>query len=227
MTYKVNGQHTSWARLHISEKIAPEIRLLTYKASNIEQLKALYSTFDRDKPRTGVHLTRVELVNTAPAHQLWTTTLNIISRGVKLWLYEKQDDQNRCSPAQLAALITSSYAVPFNTIGLFMQSLSKEGYSQAKRSAVIAAMFATYSVAPDAALLFWRDTLEGTNLDKNCARWHLRRYLQSTVIRNYSASKRVVNAEEMYRISIVAWNRWRKGEKVSHLRATDERIEAI
>lgn len=227
-TYKINGQHTSWARLGLPEKSdIPKVREIHYKVQSITALKALYSTFDRAKARTDPHLTRVELVGTAATDGLHYRTISRLAPAVRFWLYPARDEYRRIGPAELASLIANDYCVLFNTVGRYIQTLQgKTADARVLRMPVMAAMLDNFAKVPTVAPDFWTDVAYGTNLVKTDARWHLVDYLDKVAISSAGSEKRSVSGDEVYRYCITAWNRWRKGEKVQTLRPTAKRVRS-
>jgi hypothetical protein len=224
VTYKINGQHTAWARLDRPYEPSPKVREHQYKAPTVEALKALYGSFDRNKPRSDTHLTRIELVGEAAVKGLKAETITAVTRGLRFWLFEGEAFK-RVTPAVLAATITDRYANLFNTVGTFFQNIHGDKNPILKRQPVMAALCATFDKVPTVAPLFWRDVAEGTNLTKGDARWHLCQYLNKTalVASRRQQSAKVVDPEEMYCVCLSAWNRWRDNEQVQKLQAPTKR----
>lgn len=229
VTYKINGQHTAWARLAVPDEPSPVVREIVYRVDSDEQLKALYATFDRAKPRSDTHLTRLELLGTAAADGLAPRTVTRITPGFKLWKYPVREQYARVGPAEIAAVVNQQYAKLFNLVGKFYATFDKNGLAVMERSPVVAAMFETFDRFPSVAPAFWRDTIDGTNLVKSDARWHLRRYLETSTLGKFSnvPGVKIVNTEEMYLTCLAAWNRWRKNEEVKLLKPLDKRTRAV
>lgn len=235
--YRVNGQHTCWMRVNLDEDYfikkgeGPRVREVVYQVESEDQLRALYSTFDQNKQRTPSHVFRALLSGTMQAQDLWPSSLNRLGAGLKHWLYESKD-RWMLSSNDVAQLVTDKYEDLFKIVGLFVQSHDQDGV-WLKRAGVIAAMFATFEKAGGKAPEFWDPVATGLHLeDKTDPRYALREYLSThkQSIKDTSArvARNLTNAEDTYRICILVWNKWRKGEKVrGGLRSTDKRYKAI
>lgn len=228
-TFKINGQHTSWGRMALPSGDSPEVREVAYRVGSAEQLKALYATFDRAKPRTDAHLTRLELLGADAVDGLWAPTVGQLAAALRFWRFEKGEDYKRCGPAELAAIVNEQHASLFNLVGRFFQSLDVTSMPRVKRQPVMAAMLDGFHKVPTIAPAFWKDVAEATNLVKDDARWHLNHYLNNTAIQRSGANtvKKIVASEEMYRVCVAAWNRWRAGEKVALLKPTARRQKSL
>jgi hypothetical protein len=230
-TYKINGQHCAWMRLALGVlDEEPHVREIHYRVSTLGQMKTLYGTFDRAKPRTDPHLVRVELVGTPAAEGLTARAVSRLAPAFRFWKYGDSEDARRCGAAELAAMILADHAQLFNTIGHFVYSIQgdKVAMNRIDRMGVLAAMVDNFARVPTIAPEFWVKVAEGTNLEKDDARFQLMRYLDSVAMQRSGANstKRVVDPEEVYRVCISAWNRWRSGEKVNMLRPTAKRMKS-
>lgn len=230
LIYKINGQHTAVARFAMPETPSPMVREILYATDQLGQLKALYSTFDRPKPRSNSHLTRVELAGSEAAEGLHGATIGLLSAGLKFWKYPDITDYKRIDPAEIAHLAMSDHSQLFNMVGKFYQSLDPDmAKLLVQRRPAIAAMFETFSRYPAESVEFWKNMVEGTNLNKDDARWHLRNYLSTANVdgrRSVKTGKVVVDSEDLYRICMSAWKKWKGNEKVAMLRTTSKRLPA-
>lgn len=235
--YRVNGQHTCWMRVNLDEDYfikkgeGPRVREVVYQVESEDQLRALYSTFDQNKQRSPSHIFRALLVGTPQTQDLWPSSLNKLGAGLKHWLYEWKD-RWMLTPNDVAALVSEKYEDLFKIVGLFAQSHDQDAVFM-KRAGVIAAMFETFNKAGGKAPEFWDPIATGLNLnEKTDPRYALREYLGTHGNTIGSArsvtSKGTTNAEDTYRICILSWNKWRKGDKQrGGLRTTDKRYKAI
>jgi|CXWL01.1.fsa_nt_gi hypothetical protein len=227
VTYKINGQHTCWAVVYMPDNFSMQVREVRFRVANEEQLKLLYSTFDRAMTRSDTHMSKVFLIGTPAAENLWSSMLSRLVSGFKFWHSDDETFRKRASPEQVAALIARDYSQLFNRVGLYIQAHSHE--LLAKRVPVIAAVFATFDKVSSKAPEFWNPVISGIELpSKADARYQLRETLLNAVqgggkFRG-STSKRLLGAEDQYRITLLAWNKWRKGETLkTGLRTTKER----
>jgi hypothetical protein len=227
-TYRINGQHCAWMRFSIPEEGDPStarVRWISYAVPTMEDLRALYSTFDRNAPRTVGHIMKNLLLGSKAADGISSYYLNKLTAGFKLWHWER-DDATSSTPAEVAAVITTQYAPLFQLVGEYIQANEKK-WVQVKRSSVVAALFATFEKAPQKAIEFWDPVVTGLGLvEEKDARYQLRNYISSHG-HTVSKGKMAVSQEEMFRVCIQAWNRWRKGELISVVRSTEKRVKPL
>ncbi len=210
--YKVNGQHTAWAVAYMPESFSLQVREIQYKVDSIEQLKLLYSTYDRLRPRSDAHATQVHLVGTDAAKDLWASMLNKYCAAFRFWYVESEKQRARLSPEQAAGIIQKEYQELFNRVGTFVQEFHPTDI--ARRMPVIAAMFPTFQAVPTKAPEFWKPVLDGLDLNnKTDPRYQLRDFLMKLANRNQSG-KRLYTAEDCFRICLLCWQKWRKGQSM-------------
>lgn len=230
VVYKINGQHTCWAKFY-AEGYEPKVREIRYKVQTAEQLRLLYATYDRNKARTDNHITMIELANDPHIKSIPVRIMNLLASAIRFWMFESTRDRGRCRPQDLASLIKNKYLTLCLSVSNFMtanvNSTSEMGFI--RRRAVVAAMLETFNKIPTKAHEFWKPVCDGIGLDsKTDPRWQLREFLKHAVIHSSSArGTRSVSEDEMYNHCIPAFNKWRKGEQVKCLRATNERVRAI
>src|SRR3974390_1791789 len=90
-TYRINGQHTCWMRVNIPEKAEPvssTVRLVEYQVETIEQLRGLYSTFDRNAPRTVGHVSVCMLQDTHAGRELIKSVISQLVPGFRIFFAE-------------------------------------------------------------------------------------------------------------------------------------------
>ena len=117
----------------------------------------------------------------------------------------------------------------FTRVCLFGQGVHREE-SLIKRQPVVAAMLATFAKDPAAALTFWTDVTFGTNLTRGEPRWLLHGYLARSVLQFSSKNGRdrqVVGTEDMYRVCLHLWNKWRAGAKSEVIRVLATRPKVL
>jgi hypothetical protein len=221
VTYKINGQHTAWAVVYMCEHkpdFAIKVREIKYKVNSEEQLKLLYATYDRLKARSDAHVSKVFLIGSVAAEGIWNNVLSKLVSGFRFWHVELDSERRRISPEQLSAVIQREYGELFRAVGQYVQQNHTQELSQ--RMAVVAGMFATFEKVPTKAAEFWQPVLDGLGLTaKSDPRYALREALLKTATKisgrtGESREKRLMTSEELYRICILSWNKWRKGETV-------------
>ena len=226
VVYKINGQHTCWAKFDFPG-YCPKVREIRFKVDTAEDLRQLYSTFDRNLVRDDKHITLIGLSGNVHLKDFNNTLLKFVVTAFKFWVFATSGERKRCSPQDIAALIESKHLQLFRTVCDFV-SHHVDGKKEAmpmRRVPVVAAMFETFNKVSTIAPQFWQPVCDGVGLDsKTDARWALRALLSAVKL---SANKgRAMTEEDMYRHCIPAFNRWRKGESTLQLRPTKERVKA-
>jgi hypothetical protein len=230
VTYKINGQHTCWAKYYCSD-YTPMVREVKYRVKDEDQLRQLYATYDRNMARSDQHITLIELANNDALKDIPVNIIKFLAPCLRFWLYQSSDDRRRCTPENLSSLIAGKYLQLFILVGHFYREYVAMGKETAffRRIAVGAAVFETFNKVPTLAPQFWKPVIDGIGLDtKFDARWQLRAFLQTTVINSASGkNKRSTSDETMYNHCIPAFNKWRKNEEVRAIRPTTTRVRAI
>ncbi len=217
--YKINGQHTAWATAYMPPSFSMQVREIHYKVQTAEQIKLLYATYDRLRPRTDAHATQVHLAGTKAAEGLWASALNKYCAAFRLWHIESDKQRSRFSPEQAAGVIQKEFGELFNRVGNFVQSFHPSDI--ARRMPVVAAMFATFNVVPTKAAEFWKPVLDGIDLSsKSDPRWQLREWLMKSHMRT-AGGKRPYTSEDCLRICLMCWQKWRKGQ---HMQAPPRQV---
>ena len=232
--YKINGQHTSAAFIALTgpeiEALCPDVtvREIVYDAKSEDDLTAIYSMYDVGLPRRDSHLTKLQLMNKPSVEGVNISNIGTLTSGLKFWLFEKKTERGRYGPAETTALV-NQHQLAFKAVGALVQS-NADSAKMIKRMAVIAAMFATYSKVPTLAKGFWQPVADGIDLGaKEDPRYKLRALLQEVVVNAAGRSnQRAVSAEELYRMCILAWSKWRNDEECRMaLRSTKRRVAPV
>ena len=206
VTYKVNGQHTSWAIVYMPPNYSIDVREIRYKVKDKTQLKLVYSTYDRLNVRTDTHISKVILVDTPVMDGIPTTVLAPALGGLRLWLYAERREQDRVTPDQMATLVQKDYPELFRRVALCFQQHRQYARSLMPQG-VMAALYATFDKLPTKADEFWTPVLAGTGLDsRSDARWRLRKLLLSIAESKAKArsDKVKVTREELFTLCCVA-----------------------
>jgi hypothetical protein len=229
--YRINGQHTCWARISMPKGFACEVRRLVYRVPNEAELKKLYGVFDPAYSARSVnHLTRMLLNNTAATEGIAISTVGYLATGFKFWFWEKREEFRRAGHNEVSGQILKNPEL-FKMVANFYTPYTRVPHIF-HRQAVIAAMFECWDKKPTIAPDFWKPVCDGLGLtEETDARYALMRWLQSHGVDaggpNRDRTIKAASAEEMYRVCINAWNRWRAGEKVmAGLRTTQRRFNA-
>lgn len=216
--YRMNGQHTCWMRVNIPPDQSPgrcEVRSITYRVETSEDLRALYSAFDRNAPRTVGHISRVMLMDTAAGESIPPSSIGKLCAGFKVFFSPAYKNQDRAMPVDdVVGLIKQNYPQLFNLVGRFNQIHQQEA-RWSGRAAVVGAQFATFEKNVKESDTFWSAVLSGVGLEsKSDARWQLREWLNTHSQSVFLAGNKKTNPEETYRVCLHLWNRWRAGEEV-------------
>lgn len=232
--YRINGQHTCWMRVWVPERYEPldcRVRVTVYSVQDQEQLRTLYSVFDRGAPRSASHIGRVILLGTAAADGVQARFLSLLISGFKIFWNppERSADQARRAPLSMndwCGIIDNNYSVIFSTVGRWISNHSADSLPWVRRSAVIAAMFYTFEKNVEASDEFWGRVLDGVNMPtKSDPRWQLRNYLM-THGHSLIGGLEKVGQEDMLRICINLWNHWREGKTLTVVKNVNERPKA-
>lgn len=230
VTYKINGQHTCWAKYYCSG-YEPQVREIKYRVETEEDLRQLYATYDRGMGRSDSHLTMVELANNPHLREIPNSVIKLVTSGMKYWSFPTTAARRRCSPQDVASLATDKHLNLFLAICSFVRDNieSSKDAQFARRVAVIAAMFETFNKAQGPSADFWLPVLNGIGLDsKEDPRYQLRSFLLEVRVKSSSSrGVRSVSDEEMYNHCVPAFNKWRRGEKIKAIRPTQDRIRAV
>lgn len=230
--YRVNGQHTCWMRVNVPkdrEPIKADVREITYKVETEEQLRTLYSAFDRNKTRSMAHISRVLLEDTPATKDLPVHLIGKLVSGFKVhWTEDFGHHHGGLSVNELTSLISKQYSSLFNVVGHFVR-IHYEDHTFVKRSSTIGAMFGTFEKSVQASADFWTPVCDGIGInEKSDPRYQLRQFLMTHGHNLTGAgSRNIVSIEYAFRMCINAWNRFRRKEKTLVLRTTDTRVKAI
>lgn len=228
-TYRVNGQHTCWARLFMPKNYTCLVRKLVYRVKTREDLKKLYGVFDPSyASRSKNHLIKVMLVETAAAGDLSMSIVGYLATGFKFWKWggDSRESFRRKGHNEVAAAIQQTPEL-FQRVGDFYALFQRTPHIK-QRQGVIGAMFECFDRRPTIAEDFWKPVCDGLGLsDPSDPRYVLMKWLQErTVDGRGSKGHKVTSAEEMYRVCVNVWNRWRAGEKITSVRSTSRRFRA-
>jgi len=229
--YRINGQHVNWARLEVSESdyVPEQIECLKYEAKTIADVRRLYASFDRGSPRTKGDVIKSYLIGTEQFEDTPPTLVRALAEGLAFWQWESNHERQRHTGDDVAFLLQTDYKETVRKIVSFCEEQPKLlSIDFMRKSAVMAAMFETFSLVQKPSEEFWYAIKVGAGLSADDARLKLRNLLMTTNAQKSVASsdKKVVSSEHIYRNIITAWNAWRNGEAVKILRITKKRVRA-
>lgn len=215
VTYRMNGQHTAWARLDVDADFECPVKLLEYVAVSEEDMRGLYASIDRSSPRTKANVIQSYLAGTTEFDGLKRHVVMGLPYGLSVWLWPTSAERRRHDGDDMAFLIkTTHYDLAMKVAG-FLNTCAYNDSKHIFRAPAVAAMFATFSKAPNIAKDFWRPVADGVGIDKKGdPRLRLRNWLMQTALglgEGAKSDKKQVNQEYMYRACVAAWNAFREG----------------
>lgn len=229
--YRMNGQHTCWARLEIDKEVriqnAP-VQHFVYEAKTEQDMRQLYATIDRNKARSNGNVVVSYLAGREEFIQFKKNMLKILAEGLAFWRWEKDGQRALHVADERAFLMLTEHYDLTTKVGNFLNASKLSEARFMNRRPVVAAMFATFDKAPVIAEHFWSAIRDGNGMaSKNDPRLKLRTYLMtSTIAAGGKANSRevdTVSSEEMFRTSIASWNAFREGHELKNFRIQLER----
>lgn len=223
--YRLNGQHTCWMRVSIPKDKEPKspckVRQLIYECEDMDGLREIYAVIDRNAPRTNAHISKVLLADATARDGLPLSYLNNMIAGMKLWLWESKWERTfKGNPQEMSALIQGRYKDIFHIVSIFFQTKYNE-WGHIRKAGIVAALLATFDKHGGEAAAFWDQVCSGLNFtSKTDPRYQLRRYCEDHQI---GQGNQPVSAEDLYRVALNMFNKWRTGEEVASVHTTDSR----
>lgn len=225
-TYRMNGQHTCWARILLSEQdeaprgIKYTINYYHYKAKSSQGLRTLYSSIDRNAPRTKSNVVHSYCYGTDKFEGVSKRILTLLSGGMDAWLNDTNNSDARLDADSVSHLLLNDHHTVALRVASVLDPFSAKEYHLG-RAAVVGAMFATFQKAPGAATEFWNMVKTGVGASSHDdPRLRLRDLLMTSNVGLQKASRfKKLESEELYRLCIHAWNAHRKGLTLRQLKS--------
>lgn len=227
VTYRMNGQHTAWARMEMPVEYECKVTMIHYRAKTADAVRALYASIDRGAPRTSSHVVGNYLVGTTEFPDASGQTLGVVASGLNLYLAGQHLSR---TPDELAHLMKTTHLKASQMIvDCYGSRYGGCEHGHIQRSPVVAAMFATfYSKKASRAdwVSFWQFIKDGVGetTNRNDPRLKLRNHLMKTSVvtgagrMRSDAGYEKQSQENMLRSCLAAWNAWREGRTISMLR---------
>lgn len=228
-TWRLNGQHTSWARVEMDQPFRATVKHLRYTAKTAHDMRVLYGTFDRNKMRTRQNVMDSILDGRNEFSHLKRSHLKQLTQGFRVWRYLHSTEANQHDPEDDAYQILTEYQELFLKVADFVVTLQHRDFRFLLRSPTVGAMFATFDKTPKIAReQFWEQVRDGVGFtDKNDPRNRLRTSLISTSVNSgggaVKSDKAAVDRETMYRWCLVAWNAFREGRPLKVMKVPKSR----
>lgn len=215
--YRMNGQHTSWSRVMLSDPgYEPLITVIKYHADTIDDLRRLYASIDRGKARTKTNVIHSHLLGSEEFPDFNRSILRMLASGLNAFKNGFKSNTGD-DPDTLAHLLKTDYYDLAIKVGNFIKSHQKQtDHKHIRRSPVWAALFATYKKCERDSARFWHDVAEGEMLTNDDPAMVLRKKLMTSAVnagRGGASFKNNVPADDMYCWCIDAWNAHRSGRK--------------
>lgn len=222
--YRINGQHTVWAiwKWYMSEHSKgakrPSVRWLRYRCATEADLRMLYATTDRGRPRSRSHQIQSFIFDSPEFKGLSKSSLSLVSQALSPWLNGFSSSDVINTDRLVYMMKTKHYNLSKLVAGFLDESKSAgPKCKHITRSPSCAAMMATFSVHQAEAEEFWKKVRDAANLEANDPALKLAHYLmQHGVNAGRGAAHgglNTVTGEEMYRTCICHWNAWRQSKR--------------
>jgi hypothetical protein len=221
--YRMNGQHTCWARLEMETKYRCPIQHLRYTAKTENDMRRLYASIDRMKSRSMGNVVCSYLFDTEEWKAFSKRTLMKLAEALAFWLWQGDHERGMHDGDDRAYLLTTEYFKLGQSVATFVEQSKGTGSNHVRRRPVIAAMLATFARSAPASLEFWSAVRDGTGFgNKNDSRLVLRNMLVTSSIsigKGATIDKKSVSSEEVYRWCVYAWNAFRRGDATKQIKA--------
>lgn len=221
--YRMNGQHTAWARIYMDEGWECPVRWMVYRAATLADMRRLYASIDRGAARNFGNVINSYLAGTNQFKGIGQDRLKRLVSGYSFWKLGStaRNAASKLVPDDIAYLIQTEDTELTGIVASFSTTFKTQAHkAMFMRSPVIAALYETFGALKLKGVEFWEPVRDGTGLSsKNDPRLRLRNLLMTSGVEERVGSrKRNVDPEEMYRICVHAWNAWRRGDELSNLR---------
>lgn len=224
--WRMNGQHTCWARLQMPEDYRCPVEVVNYTAETAYDMRMLYASIDRGAPRTRVHIMQSYLSGTPAFDGFNKACMAASASGLAHWQWGWSDNLKAAAGRDadvLAYLMQTEYYELTIRVLTFLSENHNVDRNFLLRRGVVGAMYATYGKAVADSGKFWGPVATGVGIDNvNDPRLRLRNSLVTAVVPRGSVKQRYT-AEDIYRWCITAWNAFREGRSLQIVRATDKR----
>jgi hypothetical protein len=225
--YRMNGQHTAWARLDMPKDYECDVTLLEYEAETMEDMRILYASIDRSSPRTRANVIKAYLAGTDEFNGLKSHTIQLMPQGFSQWFWKTPTERHKHDGDDVAYLLkTDHYDLAMKVCAFLDKNAVGLDQKHIRRAPVVAAMFATFNKAPQIAVEFWKPVADGLGIEtKSDPRLKLRNELQRSAV-DYAggarSEKKRVSQEYMFRQCVAAWNAYRDGRPLQLLKAFEK-----
>jgi hypothetical protein len=225
-TYRINGQHTCLAIWNLPDHATNcTVRLFTYTCKTLDDIRALYGSFDRAFARSQETVVSSIFLGKDGYEKYSRKYLSLIISGFSMWKWESSQERNKYDVDSRCHMLDTEYGSLAHRILDFYCEYDGIRSQHIRRAPVVAAMFETFQKSQAAAKSFWEAVTTGVGFENNNdPRLVLRSFLDRTAVSaKPTGNKKVIGQEGMYRACIAAWNKLRAGEELSCLQPNQVR----
>ena len=218
-TYRLNGQHTATAVLEMNKKnksfSLPGVTMIDYTVSDESELRKLYARIDRGAARTNRDVTFSFLAGTEEFKGVSKRVLKLLPIGLAFMKFEDSNSRKLYAGETAALDVLGKHLDLSQHIAVFMGALDYKviHHGHMFRGPVVAALYATFSVDKVDAERFWKAVATGVGFEsENEPAARLRQTLKNANLGGgvlQSGPKARIGQEDMYRVCLHAWNRYR------------------
>ncbi|MEN6549988.1 MAG: hypothetical protein ABFE07_28425 [Armatimonadia bacterium] len=215
--YAINGKHTCYARFfHLPDDPSPMVRMVEYGVDGEEDMRSLYSRYDRGKNRASGPVIDSLLFGTTKFKDADKPTLRALVPGYRLWKSPVREGRHETTVDQACAALLEPEVGRLAACVLDIVGKALSTRTIFRRQAVVAAMFATAERSMKGCAEFWAGVQTGAELKMDDPRLKLRNYLMQHNVNLGGGARRQkpVAPEDMFRACIYSWNAWRRGESM-------------
>jgi len=228
VTYRVNGQHTSYI-LQNGEPIPPGAicTLEHYVCDSVEDVCKLWSLFDSStSSRTNTEVTS--------NYQLSKSRIaNCRQRSVQLCKSALGIERFGAGYTNKVSVVQKLEAINGNEEFLVWADAILADPAL-KRVGTAYAMLKTWRKDHEAAERFWNEVKDGTNTNKDSGSRALQRFLLTTNVdsgngtrEGKKASRKTANWNQIATVALTCWNAWRSGRAVTKIFMNKDMPDAI
>lgn len=227
--WRMNGQHTAWARLEMPDGYRCPVTLDRWTAKTVDDMRQLYATIDRSAPRTKANVIQAWIGGTDEFSGASKSRIKQISAALQYFLWDTPQERTGHDGDEVAYLMRTEHFDICTKLSRFLADYpNNRDHRHIWRAPVAGAMLATMVKAPCiAAERFWSSVATGTAIDsKNDPRLKLRNALITASIQSSGGTrtgKSMVTGEQMYRWCLSCWNAFREGRELHTIRNPNER----
>jgi hypothetical protein len=218
--FRLNGQHTATAVLEMAKEDAEfslsGVTLITFTVSDEAELRRLYARIDRGAARTNRDVTISLLSGTADFATVSQRVLKLLPLGLAFMKFDESNRRKLYAGETAALDVQDDLLVLSKKIAIFMDSLDYKSihHGHMFRGPVVAALYATFMVDEEDAEQFWRAVATGVGFESEAEpAARLRQMLKNISVGGgmTERGKNRLSSEEVYRVCLHAWNRFREG----------------